>query len=256
MSSMNKIIEIHGQCVMRFSPMSLTYAISILITEADSDLVCQPGIGWMEINETLQQKGKHAKQSTLRHSCIIALGRHTIILPRTVGHLTLYGRLTVGCLVRSRSRGNYRWHDEYWLFRQYASGSRKLVGQTLTCRLRQRMRSVMVLQKANGSSTQYALIFLTKYGFINRLDRRSSFLLEKSSRLVNALVNLLLVLTLQSCSSVPRALLGSSRKVISHIFLSLIYSHFVSHNPLSPCPSNNGRCRAFPGCQTRIRGRH
>lgn len=36
MSGMNKIIEIH---------------------EADSDLVCQPGVGWMEINETLQQKG-------------------------------------------------------------------------------------------------------------------------------------------------------------------------------------------------------
>lgn len=28
--------------------------------EADSDLVCQPGVGWMEINETLQQKGKTA----------------------------------------------------------------------------------------------------------------------------------------------------------------------------------------------------
>ncbi|OAX39291.1 hypothetical protein K503DRAFT_98298 [Rhizopogon vinicolor AM-OR11-026] len=36
MSNMNKIVEIH---------------------EADSDLVCQPGIGWMEINEILQQKG-------------------------------------------------------------------------------------------------------------------------------------------------------------------------------------------------------
>ncbi|KAG1770832.1 hypothetical protein EV702DRAFT_977847 [Suillus placidus] len=36
MSGMNKIIEIH---------------------EADSDLVCQPGVGWMEINKTLQRKG-------------------------------------------------------------------------------------------------------------------------------------------------------------------------------------------------------
>ncbi|KAJ8597664.1 hypothetical protein M405DRAFT_294811 [Rhizopogon salebrosus TDB-379] len=36
MSNMNKILEIH---------------------EADSDLVCQPGAGWMEINEVLQQKG-------------------------------------------------------------------------------------------------------------------------------------------------------------------------------------------------------
>lgn len=30
--------------------------------EADSDLVCQPGVGWMEINEILQQKGKTATQ--------------------------------------------------------------------------------------------------------------------------------------------------------------------------------------------------
>ncbi|EEB90943.1 hypothetical protein MPER_10782, partial [Moniliophthora perniciosa FA553] len=26
-------------------------------TEADSDLVCQPGVGWMEINDTLREKG-------------------------------------------------------------------------------------------------------------------------------------------------------------------------------------------------------
>ncbi|KAJ7590917.1 FAD-linked oxidase-like protein [Mycena floridula] len=36
LSNMNKILEIH---------------------EADSDLVCQPGIGWVEINETLQENG-------------------------------------------------------------------------------------------------------------------------------------------------------------------------------------------------------
>jgi hypothetical protein len=27
------------------------------LSEEDSDLVCQPGIGWMEINETLKEKG-------------------------------------------------------------------------------------------------------------------------------------------------------------------------------------------------------
>ncbi|KAH7928344.1 hypothetical protein BV22DRAFT_1103100 [Leucogyrophana mollusca] len=37
MSAMDKILAIH---------------------EADSDLVCQPGVGWMDINETLQKKGK------------------------------------------------------------------------------------------------------------------------------------------------------------------------------------------------------
>ena len=26
-------------------------------SEEDSDLICQPGIGWMEINETLKEKG-------------------------------------------------------------------------------------------------------------------------------------------------------------------------------------------------------
>ncbi|KAJ7054125.1 FAD-linked oxidase-like protein [Mycena amicta] len=36
MTSMNKIIEIH---------------------EADADVVCQPGLGWMELNETLKEKG-------------------------------------------------------------------------------------------------------------------------------------------------------------------------------------------------------
>ncbi|KAF9037791.1 hypothetical protein BDZ89DRAFT_1061376 [Hymenopellis radicata] len=35
-SGMNKIIEIH---------------------EADSDLVCQPGVGWVEVNDTLKEKG-------------------------------------------------------------------------------------------------------------------------------------------------------------------------------------------------------
>ncbi|KAE9394580.1 hypothetical protein BT96DRAFT_923434 [Gymnopus androsaceus JB14] len=36
MSQMNQILEIH---------------------EADSDMVCQPGVGWVEINETLREKG-------------------------------------------------------------------------------------------------------------------------------------------------------------------------------------------------------
>ena len=27
------------------------------LSEEDSDLVCQPGIGWVEINETLKEKG-------------------------------------------------------------------------------------------------------------------------------------------------------------------------------------------------------
>jgi len=63
MSSMNKILEIHGPCAMYLSSPLLTHPIFVFnwTTEADSDLVCQPGIGWMEINETLRQKGKHAQ---------------------------------------------------------------------------------------------------------------------------------------------------------------------------------------------------
>ena len=29
----------------------------LCFSEEDSDLVCQPGVGWMEINETLKEKG-------------------------------------------------------------------------------------------------------------------------------------------------------------------------------------------------------
>ena len=29
----------------------------VRLTVEDSDLVCQPGVGWMEINETLKEKG-------------------------------------------------------------------------------------------------------------------------------------------------------------------------------------------------------
>jgi len=28
--------------------------------EADSDLVCQPGAGWMDINDTLKQEGNRS----------------------------------------------------------------------------------------------------------------------------------------------------------------------------------------------------
>lgn len=34
-----------------------THLVNIRFSEEDSDLVCQPGVGWMEINETLKEKG-------------------------------------------------------------------------------------------------------------------------------------------------------------------------------------------------------
>ena len=30
-------------------------------------MVCQPGIGWVEINETLKEKGEHVLASDLKH---------------------------------------------------------------------------------------------------------------------------------------------------------------------------------------------
>lgn len=101
-------------------------------TEADSDLVCQPGVGWMEINETLQEKGTHAKHSVMCQSRSITLGRHTFILSSMVGHLTHYLCLTISCLVGPRPRRNYRWHDEYWLFGKYAPDSHTSVAYMLT----------------------------------------------------------------------------------------------------------------------------
>lgn len=34
-------------------------------TEQDSDIVCQSGVGWMEVNETLQKKGRYTFRISL-----------------------------------------------------------------------------------------------------------------------------------------------------------------------------------------------
>jgi hypothetical protein len=49
----------------------------------------------MEINEILQQKGKHSEQSSPCQLLTIPPGRHTIVLSRTVEHLAFYCRLTI-----------------------------------------------------------------------------------------------------------------------------------------------------------------
>ena len=54
MSEMNKIIAIHGAFPIGYP---LTIQLSSVLAEEDSDLVCQPGVGWMEINQTLKEKG-------------------------------------------------------------------------------------------------------------------------------------------------------------------------------------------------------
>jgi hypothetical protein len=53
---MDKILEIHGT----YLSAAWIYSVFKPHTEADSDLVCQPGARWMDINATLEKKGIHA----------------------------------------------------------------------------------------------------------------------------------------------------------------------------------------------------
>lgn len=49
--SLSTVRSLSPTCVLRCRPDNLCFS------EEDSDLVCQPGVGWMEINETLKEKG-------------------------------------------------------------------------------------------------------------------------------------------------------------------------------------------------------
>ena len=66
MSGMDRIIAIHGASPLYMFPVPPIIkrvlprcrpADNPCFAEEDSDLVCQPGIGWMEINQTLEEKG-------------------------------------------------------------------------------------------------------------------------------------------------------------------------------------------------------
>ena len=65
--------------------------------EADSDLVCQPGIGWVDINETLKEKG--------------------IPLFFPVRPFPLVSICSLKSTFKDRScpRSNDWWHVEYWV---------------------------------------------------------------------------------------------------------------------------------------------
>ena len=54
MSRMDKILAIHGVC---YPPNFIQPTLTCIILAEDSDLVCQPAVGWMEINETLKDMG-------------------------------------------------------------------------------------------------------------------------------------------------------------------------------------------------------
>ena len=53
MSGMDQVLEIHG---MRIAGPAISPADQFL-TESDSDLVCQAGARWMDINEMLKDRG-------------------------------------------------------------------------------------------------------------------------------------------------------------------------------------------------------
>jgi FAD/FMN-containing dehydrogenase len=57
MSGMDNIIAIHGASPLFNSAFPAVDLRNPVLLEEDSDLVCQPGVGWTEINETLKEKG-------------------------------------------------------------------------------------------------------------------------------------------------------------------------------------------------------
>lgn len=58
--------------------------MSVRDLEADSDLVCQPGARWMDINATLKQKGERDNSCKPRRELKVPLIRYPIILSGTV----------------------------------------------------------------------------------------------------------------------------------------------------------------------------
>jgi hypothetical protein len=46
-----------SQSMVCLSSVSPVFSAQVFSKVEDSDLVCQPGVGWVEINETLKEKG-------------------------------------------------------------------------------------------------------------------------------------------------------------------------------------------------------
>jgi len=78
MSNMNKILEIHG--IQLFNLLQWFDMTSH--TEADSDLVCQPGTKWVDINEALQDQGLCSVEVHALSLCSINV-RDSIVFPCT-----------------------------------------------------------------------------------------------------------------------------------------------------------------------------
>jgi len=76
MLNMNKILEIHGTKFFNF----LQWFDMTSHTEADSDLVCQPGIRWLDINEALQDQGLCSVEAHTLSLCSINV-RDSVVFP-------------------------------------------------------------------------------------------------------------------------------------------------------------------------------
>ena len=86
---MDKIIEIHGTHPGFFVQARRTKAHG-LMSAADSDVICQPGIRWMDLNETLKKQGDELPLTRRSiHTPTNYVPRPSIVLPCKVNHTTI-----------------------------------------------------------------------------------------------------------------------------------------------------------------------
>lgn len=118
----------------------------------DGDLVCQPGIQWVKINEILNEKGDsypnlpYLRSLTVKH-------RHPSVFSGRLRDNQLFRGLP-SAIARSRNRCHHRRNDFYWMLWQCVqpfTSPAQVISMNLTS---QRMRSSMAQPVANGSSTQ------------------------------------------------------------------------------------------------------
>ena len=89
MARMDKIIEVHGTHPGFFVQARRTKAHR-LMSAADSDVICQPGIRWMDLNETLKKQGDELPLTRRSiHTPTNYVPRPSIVLPCKVNHTVI-----------------------------------------------------------------------------------------------------------------------------------------------------------------------